>query len=211
MDITAFLKSLETSGLATRIRDSLWLFPLIESTHVFGLAMVFGTIAIIDLRLLGIASTQRPFKRMASDILKWTWAAFALTAATGMLMFITNARVYYHNFFFRTKMLLLLLAGLNILVFELTAGRTLHRWDKAPSAPPAGKAVAAVSLAIWISIIFMGRLIGFSTSRAAVTAPPAGVNFEDFLQQAPDNGADNSGNKGGNTGGTATTPPVKPR
>ena len=71
--------------------------------------MVFGTIAIIDLRLLGIASTQRSFQRMASEILKWTWAAFALTALTGALMFITNARVYYHNFFFRTKMVLLAL------------------------------------------------------------------------------------------------------
>ena len=192
MDIAAFLKSLEASGLATRIRDSLLLFPLIESTHVVGLALVFGTIAIVDLRLLGIASTQRSFKRMASDILKWTWAALALTALTGTLMFITNAQVYYHNFFFRTKMLLLVLAGINVLVFELTAGRTIHRWDKAPSVPPAGKAVAALSLAIWISVIFMGRLIGFTTSRTAVVAPPpAGVNFDDFLQGTPDNSGAN--------------------
>src|SRR3984893_15638081 len=165
MNITALLKSLEASGLANRIRDSLWLFPLLESTHVFGLALVFGTIAIIDLRLLGIASTQRSFKRMASDILKWTWAAFALTALTGALMFITNAPVYYHNFYFRTKMLLLALTGINMLVFELTAGRTIHGWDEAPSAPGAGKAVAALSLAMWIGIIFMGRMIGFTTSR----------------------------------------------
>jgi hypothetical protein len=208
MDITAFLKSLEESGLANRIRDSLLLFPLIESTHVFGLSMVFGTIAIIDLRLLGIASTQRSFQRMASDILKWTWAAFALTALTGSLMFITNARVYYHNFFFRTKMLLLLLAGINILVFELTAARTIHRWDKAPSAPPAGKAAAALSLAIWIGIIFMGRLIGFSTSRAAVVAPPADVNFDDFLQGTPNNNEDDDKGK---KGGSETTPAAKPR
>jgi hypothetical protein len=187
MDIVAFLKSLEASGLATRIRDSLWLFPLIESTHVIGLALVFGTIVIIDLRLLGIASTQRSFTRMASDILKWTWAAFALTALTGTLMFTTKAVVYYHNFFFRTKMVLLVLSGINMLIFELTAGRTIHNWDKAPSAPSAGKAVAAVSLVMWISIIIMGRLIGFTTSRAAVLAPPpAGVNFDDFLQGTPD-------------------------
>jgi hypothetical protein len=187
MDIVAFLKSLEASGLATGIRDSLWLFPLIESTHVIGLALVFGTIVIIDLRLLGIASTQRSFKRMASDILKWTWAAFALTALTGTLMFITNTLVYYHNFFFRTKMLLLVLSGINMLIFELTAGRTIHNWDKAPSAPSAGKAVAAVSLVMWIGIIIMGRLIGFTTTRAAVLAPPpAGVNFDDFLQGTPD-------------------------
>jgi len=188
MDITAFLKSLETSGLATRIRDALWLFPLIESTHVIGLSLVFGTILIIDLRLLGIASTRRSFQQMASDILKWTWAAFALTALTGSLMFLTNARVYYHNFYFRIKMLLLVLSGVNMLIFELTAGRTIHRWDKEPSAPRAGKAAAALSLAMWISIIVAGRLIGFTTTRAATQAtPPAGVNFDDFLQGAPEN------------------------
>src|ERR1700719_2013975 len=142
MDITALLKSLEASGLAAKIRDSLFLFPLIESTHVIGLALVFGTIAIIDLLLLGIASTQRSFQRMASDILKWTWAAFALAVLTGSLMFITNASVYYHNFYFRTKMLLLALTGLNTLVFELTAGRRIRDWDRAPSAPRAGKAAA---------------------------------------------------------------------
>jgi hypothetical protein len=196
MDIAAFLEWLEASGLATRIRDSNYLFPLIESTHVFGLALVFGTITIIDFRLLGIASTQRSFQRMASDILKWTWAAFALTALTGSLMFITNAPVYYHNFYFRAKMLLLALSGINMLAFELTAGRTIHGWDRAPSAPRAGKAVAALSLAMWISIIFMGRMIGFTTSRAAgVARPPAGVNFDDFLQGTPHN-----------TGGTPTTP-----
>src|ERR1700733_7727469 len=82
MDVASFLKALESTGLATRIRDSFYLFPLLESAHVFGLALVFGTISIIDLRLLGIASTRRSFKRMESDILKWTWAAFALTALT---------------------------------------------------------------------------------------------------------------------------------
>src|SRR6202161_2106411 len=111
MDIAAFLKLLEASGLAAKIRDSLFLFPLLESTHAIGLALVFGTIAVIDLRLLGIASTQRSFQRMASDILKWTWAAFTLTALTGTLMFITNAPVYYHNSFFRMKMVLLALTG----------------------------------------------------------------------------------------------------
>jgi hypothetical protein len=186
MDIAAILKWLETSALAGRLRDSLFLFPLIESTHVIGLALVFGTIAIVDLRLLGIASAQRSFQRMWSDILKWTWAAFALTALTGALMFITNAGVYYHNFFFRTKMLLLALTGVNMLAFDLTARRTVDRWDRAPSAPPAGKAVAAVSLVLWIGIIFMGRIIGFTTTRAAVVAPaPSSVNFDDFLQSTP--------------------------
>ena len=186
IDIDALLKALEASGLATKIRDSVFLFPMIESTHVIGLALVFGTIAVIDLRLLGMASTHRSFQRMASDILKWTWAAFALTALTGSLMFITNASVYYHNFYFRTKMVLLALTGINMLFFELTAARTIHNWDTAPSAPRAGKVVAALSLTMWIAIICVGRLIGFTTSRAAAAPPPpVGVSFDDFLQGTP--------------------------
>jgi uncharacterized protein DUF6644 len=190
LDVDGFLKTVEASSLATRIRDSLLLFPLIESTHVLGLALVFGTVLVVDLRLLGIASRQRPFQRMASDILKWTWAAFAITALTGLLMFTTNARVYYHNFYFRTKMLLLLLAGINMLAFELTAGRTIHRWDKNPAAPPIGKAAAILSIAMWVGIICMGRIIGFTTSREVVAPPPASqVNFNDFLGGSPGSNA----------------------
>jgi hypothetical protein len=185
MDIAGFLASLESSNLAIRIRDSLYLFPLIESFHVVGLALVFGTIAIVDLRLLGIASTRRPFRRMMSDIMKWTWAAFILTATAGLLMFITNANVYYHNFFFRTKIVLLALAGLNMLVFELTAGRTVHRWDKDPAAPLAGKTTAVLSLLLWITIIFMGRWIGFTTSRSQVPIDPD-INLNDLFPSQPD-------------------------
>ena len=194
MNIAAFLKALEASGIATKIRESLFIFPLLEATHVIGLALVFGTIAIIDLRLMGLASSQRSFRRMYSDILKWTWAAFALTGLTGALMFTTNASVYYHNFYFRTKMLLLVLAGINMGVFELTVGRKVDTWDKAPSAPPVGRVVGALSIALWIAVIFMGRLIGFSTTRAAVVTPPSNsVNFDDFL----------------NTPGPPPTPPKK--
>ena len=180
MSIEEFLASLQASGLAAKIRDSLYLFPLIESTHVIAFTMVFGTIAIIDLRLLGIASTRRPFSRIANDVLKWTWAAFALTGTTGLLMFITNAGVYYHNFYFRTKMTLLVLAGINMLGFELTAGRSVHRWDKDEAAPLAGKTIAALSLVLWISIIFMGRWIGFTTTRAQFQSEPD-IDIENLL------------------------------
>jgi hypothetical protein len=182
VDIPSFLRWLQETGLAVRIRDSLFVFPLLESAHVIGLALVFGTIAVIDLRLLGVASTERSFQRMASDIMKWTWAAFALTALTGLLMFMTNALVYFHNFYFRIKIALLVLAGLNMLVFELTAARTIHRWDQAPSAPPIGRAVATLSLVLWIAVIFAGRIIGFTTTRASQAEPaPVDVNFEDLL------------------------------
>jgi hypothetical protein len=189
VDIPSFLGWLQGTGLAVRIRDSLYVFPLLESAHVIGLTLVFGTIAVIDLRLLGVASTERSFHRMASDILKWTWAAFALTALTGSLMFITNALVYFNNVFFRAKIVLLLLAGLNTLVFELTVRRTIHQWDRAPSAPPIGRTVATLSLVIWIAVIVAGRIIGFTTTRASLAEPaPAEIDFEELLGLPADAG-----------------------
>jgi uncharacterized protein DUF6644 len=200
MQIDALLKLIEASRFATTIRDSIWMFPIIESVHVISFTLVVGTIAIIDLRLLGLASTARSFQRMAFDILKWTWAAFGLTVATGLTMFTTNAGIYYHNPFFRTKMLLLALAGVNMVVFEVTAGRTIHQWERARSAPSAGKAVAVLSLTLWISVIFMGRMIGFTTHPGKVLPPPPGVDFDNFLQQAPRS----------NGGETPSTSPASP-
>ena len=118
---------LQKTGVAVQIRDSLFAFPLLESVHVVGLTLVFGTIAVLDLRLLGVASTNRPVSRVMADLLKWTWAAFALTAVTGALMFSTNAVVYFHNSYFRAKMILLVLAALNMLVFEFTGRPTINR------------------------------------------------------------------------------------
>ncbi|MEO6340827.1 MAG: DUF6644 family protein [Caulobacteraceae bacterium] len=190
MDFAAFLHALETSGPANTIRASLLLFPMLEAVHVMGLAVVFGTITVVDLRLLGVASGHRPFNRVASDTLKWTWIAFILVALTGAAMFITNAPGYAANFYFRTKMVLLALAGFNMLAFHLIASKTSHRWDSDPAAPLYGKTLAALSIALWISIIFMGRMIGFTTTGAAVKAPPpADVDFDDFLSAGPANSA----------------------
>jgi hypothetical protein len=176
------LEWLQGTGVAIQIRDSLYAFPLLESIHVVGLALVFGTIVVLDVRLLGIASTQRAVSRIMSDLLTWTWAAFALTAATGALMFITNAVVYFHNTFFRAKMILLVLAGVNMLVFELTARRTIDRWDTGRPAPPIARVVATLSLIIWVGVIVTGRIIGFTATRAAAPAETQpDVNFEDLL------------------------------
>ena len=162
MNIIELLRSIEASGLATWLRGSLYAFPLIESFHVIGLTLVFGTVAIIDLRLLGLASSRRPFATLASETIRWTWAAFAGTAATGALMFSTNALAYYQNTQFRFKMSLLVLAALNVLIFNLTAGRSVPRWNTDKAAPLSGKLAGVFSLLIWIGVIFLGRWVGFT-------------------------------------------------
>ena len=182
MDFSAFLKGLEDSGLATSLRSSLYYFPFLESIHVMALAVVFGTIVVVDLRALGIASRERPFTRLSNELLRLTWGAFAISAATGALMFITNARVYAHNTSFRVKMVLLALAGLNMAAFHLTAGRSVASWDRSTAAPRAGRISAAASICLWIAIIVAGRVIGFTTTGAqAKEAPAPTMNFDDFL------------------------------
>jgi hypothetical protein len=185
VDISAWLAGVEATGLAAGIRASLYIFPILESVHVMALSVVFGTIMVVDLRLLGYASTQRPFARMSSELLRITWGAFAVAAVTGTLMFMTNARVYAGNTSFRLKMVLLALAGLNMALFHLTAGRSVARWDRDPAAPGLGKVTATLSLALWVGVIFTGRVIGFTTTgaQARQAAPPAG-NFDDFLTGA---------------------------
>jgi hypothetical protein len=190
VEFSAFLKSLEDSGLAVSLRGSLYYFPFIESVHVMALAVVFGSILIVDLRALGIASTNRSFTRLSTELLRFTWGAFAVSALTGSLMFVTNARVYAHNTAFLVKMVLLALAGLNMVIFHLTAGRTAASWDRAPTAPKAGRITAGASLALWLGIILSGRIIGFTTTGAqAKEAPVSTVNFDDFLNNAPSSGA----------------------
>jgi hypothetical protein len=180
MNIAGTLEALRSSGIATWIRDSLYAFPFIESIHVIGLTLVFGTIAIMDLRLLGLASVHRPFTRVAGDLKKWIWVAFAITATTGLLMFSTNATVYYDNTQFRLKMLGIVLSGLNMLVFEWTTGRRAPLWDHDEAAPLPGKIAGALSIALWIAVIFFGRWVGFTTTANIQETPD--VNLDDLFK-----------------------------
>jgi hypothetical protein len=191
VDITGWLKSLEDSGLANSLRSSLYFFPFLESVHVMALAVVFGTVVVVDLRVLGLASRQRPFTRMSSELLRMTWGAFAVSVLTGALMFTTNARVYAHNTAFQVKMVLLLCAGLNMAAFHLTAGKAKNvaHWDTAPAAPGIGRLTAALSIALWVGIIFTGRVIGFTTTGAQAKEAPAPVgDFDQFLNSTPASG-----------------------
>ncbi|HEY4214663.1 MAG TPA: DUF6644 family protein [Steroidobacteraceae bacterium] len=197
---SSLLQSLESLGIAEHIRQSLYWFPTLEAVHVIALGLVFGTILVVDLRILGIASTARPFTRVSGDMLRWTWAAFVLAAITGSLMFVTNARVYWENGFFRAKLILIALAGLNMLVFHFTAGRS-REWDTARRGPPVGVACAAVSMTLWVLVIGMGRTIGFTTTGAAAKEEPAtpNVDFDSFL------GGDASAPAPGGAGAQAAT------
>src|SRR6267154_3654969 len=113
-----FLHWLEATPVARAISENEVLFPWIESVHVLAIVLVVGTISIVDLRLLGIASLDRTVRRLMGDVLPLTWSAFAIAAITGSLLFASDAVNYGHNFFFRGKLILLVLAGLNMAIFH---------------------------------------------------------------------------------------------
>jgi hypothetical protein len=157
-----FCSWLEGTPLATWIAESAWAFPTIESIHVVAITLVLGLIAVADLRLLGLAWKTRPVTAVLHDVLPMTWFAFVVALGCGSLLFISQATKYIDNSAFQIKMLLMLLAGINMLAFELITFRSVSAWDRNVPVPLAGKLAGAVSLACWLGILVLGRQIGWT-------------------------------------------------
>jgi hypothetical protein len=122
---------------------------------------VFGTIAIIDLRLLGLASTSRRYTEMARELLPLTWGAWFVAAVFGALLLASRPVGYFENTDFRMKFLCMALAGVNMLVFQLVTSRDVTKWDSGAT-PLAGKIAGALSLVFWIGIVYFARMTGFT-------------------------------------------------
>jgi hypothetical protein len=161
-DISCLLQWINSTALSGFIKESGWAFPTFESIHVIGLTLVVGSISIIDLRLLGWASTGRSYTSMARTILPLTWGAFVIAATAGALMFISNPIAYVANTDFRMKFIFMLTGGINMALFHLLTARGAGQWDLSHSTPLPVKLAGAVSIICWIAVVLFGRRIGFS-------------------------------------------------
>ena len=163
MELEVLLRALEATSVATAIRENDWLFPWIESFHVLAITLLIGTILIVDLRLLDLASRERAVGRLTAEVLPLTWAAFAVAAITGALLFSSNATGYAHNGYFQVKFIFLALTGVNAAIFHLFVGRAFERWGAPPQAIPLATRIAgAASLVFWIGVVACGRWVGFT-------------------------------------------------
>jgi hypothetical protein len=156
------MQMLYDSSIGTAIRESSTLFPWIESIHVLMIATVVGTIAIVDLRLMGFSAHRRGARQLIVDMLPFTWVAFTLAIITGGLLFLSNATGYYESMPFRFKLLAILIAGINMAIFHLTAYRKIGEWDDQLPTPKAARIAGFSSLTLWLLVIFLGRWIGYS-------------------------------------------------
>ena len=143
------------------MRESLWLFPALETLHLLGMIVLVGTIGAFDLRLLGWVMLRQRVSDLANRLLPWTWVGFAVQVITGALLFSSEAVKVYSNPAFRFKMLLILLAGLNALIFHLVVFRNVAAWDNREVTPVPAKIAGLVSILLWIGIVAAGRFIGF--------------------------------------------------
>jgi hypothetical protein len=160
--LRATLESLQQTAIATAIRENELLFPWVEAAHVLAICIVVGTVSIVDLRLLGIALRDRPVLPLSRGILFWTWIAFAFAATTGALLFSAKAVAYAGNVFFRTKLVFLMLAGLNMVSFHRWFDSQVAKWGAGTKLPLGARVAGGLSLLIWAGVVGFGRWIGFT-------------------------------------------------
>jgi len=157
------LGALEASGLGQAMRQWLWLYPSVETVHIVGIGLLFGSIAILDLRLLGLGRGI-PVRALARHVLPWTAAAFLLIVPSGLLMFTAHATEFISSPVFVLKIGLILAAGLNAALFHAVVYPSVDVWDSQEMRrlpPPSARVSAAVSLLIWVSVIACGRLLAY--------------------------------------------------
>jgi hypothetical protein len=156
----AWLVWLETTSLAGAMRHWLWLYPIVEIVHIVGFVILVGAAVMFDLRLLGL-SRRLPVSGMARHHLPWARAALVLVVPSGVMMFMAHATEFAANPAFQIKLILLAAAGLNALAFHRGAFRKVAGWDGNAVAPPAARAAAVASLALWVGVIAAGRLLAY--------------------------------------------------
>jgi hypothetical protein len=176
MDVPSFVTTIEMSALGDWMRTSVRAMPFVEATHVLAAALVFGTILIVDLRLIGFRDTANRFTSVSRELMRYTWGAFAISIVTGVMLFAANATTYYGNTAFRLKMLALIVAGVNMAIFELGTSRSVSSWDKSSMGPVAARVAGVASIVIWVSVMFIARWIGFT--KGYNYAIPEGVDLD---------------------------------
>ena len=159
MPFAEFWTWLEGLPLAEHIGFTWW-FPFLESIHVLAIAFLVGSILMVDLRLLGLAALSYAASRVTRELIPWTWGALSVAVVTGAGMFMTRAATYIEHPPFQVKLVLLLLAGVNMALFQFRTFRDIEAWDNAAGTPVAARVAGATSLLLWAGVVLAGRWIG---------------------------------------------------
>jgi|SRR5215471_14895095 len=158
MSLLPFFQWCYQTDIGETIRNSTWLFPLIEAFHLLGLGLTVGAVLIVDLRLLGFGLSKQPVAQLAAAAQPWLIGSVALMFASGIPLFLSEAEKCYYSFPFWVKMTCLFL----VLVFTFTFHRRVTRTDAPSERPRLARWTALISLGLWFGVAWGGRWIGFS-------------------------------------------------
>jgi hypothetical protein len=146
IDNNAFLQAVNSATLTSVI---------LEVSHYFSMMMVVGCMSIVDLRILGLAGRNQNLTDIAEDLLPWMWIGLVVNVISGVIMFCGEAAAYWLSWPFRIKMLLVLLA----ILFGIIVNQNAPRWGRQPAISFGVKAVALISMLLWIVLILAGNLV----------------------------------------------------
>ena len=177
MTLLPLLEWLASTRWSIDLHESLYMYPLVESTHVLSLTLFVGLTAMMDLRLLGLTMRAVPVSQVTTRLLPWIRIGFGVMMFTGVLLFYAIPVRNYQNIFFRVKMVLLVLAGINVWYFHTRTERTVDAWDLAARTPKAARVAAIASLVLWASVVVTGRMIAYNWFDCDIQPQPAFINW----------------------------------
>lgn len=154
--------TLEETSWSNEFLGSFNLWSILEGTHVVTLMLFAGTIWLVDLRMLGLVFKNVPFSKINDKVLPYTMIGFALMLITGFILFLAKPMDYYHNVWFRAKIIFLIIASINIFWFHYRVQKNQDEWDANPNPPAPVKLSAVISLTSWVVIIIFGRFIAYN-------------------------------------------------
>jgi len=156
-----FLQQLQDSSLGVALSESIYMYPLVEGLHLISLVFSFGLILLTDLRLIGFFLPNAPVSDILSKLRPWLISGFVVTFVTGFLLVFVNGPTLVNTWVFPIKLLLILLAGLNAVWFEVKFGRRIAQWDTQLQYPKGAKIAGWISLTTWSLVVVCGRLIPY--------------------------------------------------
>lgn len=162
MSLIGFCEWLANTSWSIGLHESRWGYSILESVHVLSLCLFLGLAVMMDLRLLGVSIRRAAVSEVMEQLMPWIIAGFVLMVISGALLFTAIPVRTYQSIFFRTKMLMLVAAGLNVWVFHSTVYRKVAEWDLHPIPPKRARVAAGLSLALWAGIVVSGRMIAYN-------------------------------------------------
>ena len=160
--VAAWCEQLQQTWVSTALRESTIVWVLIEGAHLLGLALMLGPSMMLDLRLIGVLWKSDPVSKVEARFLPITMAGFVLMVTTGGLLFWSEPVRCFYSGYFRTKIVFLVLAGLNALVFHSTVDRKLAEWDMMLPTPLRARMAGVLGLALWTGVVFAGRYTAYN-------------------------------------------------